>query len=189
MIDLSLPGYKYLGPGSKPNQGEPVNEVDWIAYYHDMAYEKAKNKEEIFDADCWACKEFGNEFINFPSFAAAIGFVCIGVKNVVEKHLIGSLIYPDLSSNLSADADGKNNTTSIHSELIKAWHKHKATKGVHERDRQLRRFSESINQYCNDKYINNTVVETTQKSFSALYLINFFNVFNQNININDVNKR
>lgn len=40
MWDLSLPGYKYLGPGNKLNKGKPLNYNDWVAYLHDHGYDK-----------------------------------------------------------------------------------------------------------------------------------------------------
>lgn len=40
MWDLSLPGYKYLGPGNKLNKGKPLNYNDWVAYLHDHGYDQ-----------------------------------------------------------------------------------------------------------------------------------------------------
>lgn len=40
MWDLSLPGYKYLGPGNPLDKGEPNNANDWVAYFHDIGYGK-----------------------------------------------------------------------------------------------------------------------------------------------------
>jgi hypothetical protein len=40
MWDLSLPGYKYLGPFNKLNKGTPTNYNDLIAYIHDIEYGK-----------------------------------------------------------------------------------------------------------------------------------------------------
>lgn len=40
MWDLTLPGYKYLGPFNKLNKGEPTNESDRAALEHDKGYAK-----------------------------------------------------------------------------------------------------------------------------------------------------
>ena len=39
MPDLSLPGYKYLGPGNPLDKGIPNNESDAVAEKHDYAYD------------------------------------------------------------------------------------------------------------------------------------------------------
>ena len=38
MPDLSLPGYKYLGPGNKIDKGVPTSYNDWVAFLHDLGY-------------------------------------------------------------------------------------------------------------------------------------------------------
>lgn len=40
MWDLSLPGYKYLGPGNKLDKGAPTDWNDWVAFVHDLGYGK-----------------------------------------------------------------------------------------------------------------------------------------------------
>lgn len=40
MWDLSLPGYKYLGPGNKIDKGTPSNFNDFVAKIHDIGYGK-----------------------------------------------------------------------------------------------------------------------------------------------------
>ena len=37
-IDLSLPGYKYLGPGNRLDKGVPNGYNDFVAYLHDHGY-------------------------------------------------------------------------------------------------------------------------------------------------------
>ena len=44
MWDLTLPGYKYLGPGNKLNKGTPEGYNDMVAYIHDHAYDKIAKK-------------------------------------------------------------------------------------------------------------------------------------------------
>ena len=52
-----LPSYKYLGPGTRldirlaenniPKPGEePINEIDRLAYIHDLAYQKSSNIQD-----------------------------------------------------------------------------------------------------------------------------------------------
>ena len=38
MIDLSLPGYKYLGPGNDLDKGVPNGYNDFVAFLHDHGY-------------------------------------------------------------------------------------------------------------------------------------------------------
>ena len=40
MIDLSLPGYKYLGPGNKLDKGVPNGYNDFVAFLHDRTYQR-----------------------------------------------------------------------------------------------------------------------------------------------------
>lgn len=55
-LDLTLPGYNYLGPGTKVihnyiNNVLPVDQLDKIAYEHDWDYLVAENTNEILTAD------------------------------------------------------------------------------------------------------------------------------------------
>lgn len=43
MWDLSLPGYKYLGPGNKLDKGKPNNYNDHVAEVHDWDYDYIQN--------------------------------------------------------------------------------------------------------------------------------------------------
>lgn len=45
---LIFPGHKYLGPGNKIFCGTPVDSDDLIAQEHDLAYERAETKEDIY---------------------------------------------------------------------------------------------------------------------------------------------
>lgn len=53
---LTVPGYKYLGPGNSLNRGQPTNQIDEDAKEHDEAYDKAKAAQEVSQAD--------NTFVN-----------------------------------------------------------------------------------------------------------------------------
>lgn len=55
-MDLTLPGYNYLGPGTKIvhnllNDVQPVNKLDATAYEHDWDYLMAENDYDIKLAD------------------------------------------------------------------------------------------------------------------------------------------
>lgn len=56
MWDLTLPGYKYLGPGNHLRKGKPTSSADATAYEHDVRYDQyIKNKQNPYlrwnDAD------------------------------------------------------------------------------------------------------------------------------------------
>nr|QTE04062.1 MAG: VP [Phylloscopus inornatus parvoviridae sp.] len=89
-----FPGYNYLGPGNSLDNGEPVNKVDKVARDHDIAYSRARSKQDIFNSDWKAIKSFGSEFIKSPSIAAASGAVGLGIKTGVERS-INKTIYPN----------------------------------------------------------------------------------------------
>lgn len=102
---LTLPGYKYLGPGNSLNRGVPVNALDSAAKKHDEKYhkiteyfKKTKNRKnfekEIREAD----EEFLNEVSQiapestYDSFAKFLAKGGIGTKYLVEK--LTGVIYP-----------------------------------------------------------------------------------------------
>nr|QTZ83186.1 MAG: putative VP1 [Periparus ater parvoviridae sp.] len=123
---LTLPGYKYLGPGNSTNLGTPNNEVDAIAYWHDKAYEHAKSKNEIFDADKWARKHFGDEFYKHPSVGAALGWIGMGTKNIIEENIIGDSVYPSMPKR---KGDPQSNYAAGTKAIGEAWKKHKSETG------------------------------------------------------------
>lgn len=127
MVDLTLPGYKYLGPGNSIQKGEPVNEVDWVAYFHDWSYNKAKNKNEIFVADRWAKKQFGDEFLKSPSLGVALGYLGISAKNIVEEDILNKTVYPSMPNERHR---GQENYSAAQKELAKAWREHKRQQGT-----------------------------------------------------------
>lgn len=92
---MLYPGHKYLGPGNKLNNGTPVDNADRIAQKHDYAYEAAKNKSQVFDADELAIKEFAADFVTKPNLPSFAGFVGLGAKHTVER-ATNSIIYPVL---------------------------------------------------------------------------------------------
>ena len=91
--DLTIPPYKYLGPGNSLNKGTPYNEIDADAKEHDIAYSTATHENDVFKSD----KEFlqkasdhlveGINLNESPSnvIGAALGLTGIGTKHAVEK--------------------------------------------------------------------------------------------------------
>lgn len=85
MWDMSLPGYKYLGPGNQINKGEPTNYNDAVAYIHDLGYgeliQNGKNPYIHFsDADEAALQNF-----DFSSYGGILGKGYFGLKKALYK--------------------------------------------------------------------------------------------------------
>ena len=93
MPKLTLPGYKYLGPGNKLNIGKPVNEADSIAERHDWEYNSAKHQEDILESDNKAIDDFRNSFLEKPNIGSAAGYLGLGIKHNFEK-AINKVVYP-----------------------------------------------------------------------------------------------
>lgn len=104
---LTVPGYKYLGPGNSLNRGVPNNNIDEDAREHDEAYSKAKTSEEVSQADKTFLSKAGDHLVNAinqkeslsNTVGAAIGAAGIGLKSAVEKHT--GVIYPSIVSGMS----------------------------------------------------------------------------------------
>lgn len=84
MWDLSLPGYKYLGPGNKLDKGLPTNYNDWVAYFHDIGYgriiEQGGNPYLMWsDADAEAYRAFSNE-----DYGGFLGKQFFGLKKLAH---------------------------------------------------------------------------------------------------------
>lgn len=82
MWDLTLPGYKYLGPGNKLNKGLPTNYDDWVAYIHDIGYgkiiEQGGNPYLLWsEADAEAFRQF-----SLRSYGGVIGKSFFGLKKL-----------------------------------------------------------------------------------------------------------
>lgn len=91
---LHWPGKNYLGPGTRDFDAEPVDEADYIAKLHDLAYSQAKSDSDIFKADRAAIREFLSAWHNDPSAVSAlIGSAGLGIKNFVEESLLGKSVY------------------------------------------------------------------------------------------------
>lgn len=105
--DFTLPGFNYLGPGGKEDNGPPTNPIDAIAQKHDEAYDKAiedfkethnvkRSIVEIVEADQKFLQDIENAKATTAKEAVgkAVGLVGIGIKAAVEKAL-GFTVYPD----------------------------------------------------------------------------------------------
>lgn len=118
--DFTLPGFNYLGPGGKEDNGPPTNPIDAIAKEHDEAYDKVidsfkethnvkRSIEEIEAADQKFLQDIEEARVTNAKEAIgkAVGFVGIGVKSAVEKAL-GFTVYPDFDKIKANDTVNKN---------------------------------------------------------------------------------
>lgn len=85
MWDLSLPGYKYLGPGNKLDKGKPTNYNDLVAYIHDIGYgtiiEKGGNPYLLWsEADAEAYNAF-----TLHDYGGAAGKAFFGLKKLAHQ--------------------------------------------------------------------------------------------------------
>lgn len=92
---INLPGHKFLGPGNSLN-GIPIDTDDSIAQRHDIEYNNAKNKVDIFTADNKAIEDFAKDFYETGNVHSALGASGLFVKNVVEEKLLNKVIYPQI---------------------------------------------------------------------------------------------
>lgn len=100
---FNFPGHNYLGPGNQaPAQGNtapPKDSDDLIAAEHDDNYHSAKTKEDIYNADKQAIREFGSDAINNLNWHSAVGAIGLGAKHGVER-LTNQVFYPNLAGKL-----------------------------------------------------------------------------------------
>lgn len=92
---LIFPGHNYFGPGNKINAGPPVDTDDYIAQQHDLAYENAKDKEDVYRADEKAIFAFIIDCIKNKNWHSAIGALGLGLKHLTEV-ICGKIFYPKL---------------------------------------------------------------------------------------------
>lgn len=103
---LTLPGYKYLGPGNSLNRGQPVNAVDEDAREHDLLYNNAKTEQEVRYADDHFISKTLDHVVNAinlketpkSAIGAAVGLAGIGIKKGIENHT--GVIYPSIVSGM-----------------------------------------------------------------------------------------
>lgn len=91
------PGHNYLGPGNTINEGEPIDTDDAIAREHDIAYNRARNNEDIFNADNIAIEKFSKDAYDTGNIHSVVGAVGLSAKHLVEK-LSNKVIYPNLDN-------------------------------------------------------------------------------------------
>lgn len=122
---LTLPGYKYLGPGNSLNRGVPVNKLDAVAKKHDEQYhkiteyyKKTKNKKRFEEQVRQADSEFLQEVSEiapdstYDAFAKYLATGGIGTKFLVET--VTGVIYPNPDSSDPDKMDAApGNTSSI----------------------------------------------------------------------------
>lgn len=103
----TLPGYKYLGPGNSLDRGEPTNFIDADAQEHDIAYDQAKSKQDIYTADTTFLSKAGDHIAEGISgqgsysdtIGAIAGAVGIGTKHLVESG-VNKVLYPSIPGKL-----------------------------------------------------------------------------------------
>lgn len=88
-----LPFHRYIGPGNKSDNGEPVDEDDRIARQHDIKYDNAKTEEDIRNADIQAIILFRKNWLD-GNWHSLIGDVGLTVKYFIESFT--GVIYPDV---------------------------------------------------------------------------------------------
>lgn len=131
MVDLTLPGYKYLGPGNHTDKGPPVNAVDAIAKEHDEDYEiitmehkitgdVEESKQKIQEADKKFIENMKDvEASNTHEFIGKhMGITGILAKTTIES-VLDTILYPRLK------AGEKNEDTGYRSSIKRFVLKHK----------------------------------------------------------------
>lgn len=102
MLDLSLPGYHYLGPGNNLFKGAPTSYNDWVAYMHDVRYgEIVKLGQNPYllwsEADAQAYQQFAHS-----DYGGTLGKSFFGLKKLAHdfgliSKVTGEPIIPDHS--------------------------------------------------------------------------------------------
>ena len=102
-----MPGYNYLGPGTRldirltknniPKLGEePINEIDRLAYIHDLAYQKSSNIQDRHRADLARIEGLkGLKNLSFPQ--KLIKFMIIKLFQAEIKLGHGTYVPPQLT--------------------------------------------------------------------------------------------
>lgn len=88
-----LPHHRYIGPGNKLDNGEPIDEDDRIAQKHDHAYDKATGYPDIAKADLEAIHEFGSDALQNWNPHSLVGAAGLSIKYLGEK--VFGPIYPN----------------------------------------------------------------------------------------------
>nr|QVW56810.1 MAG: VP [Tarsiger cyanurus parvoviridae sp.] len=111
---LHWPGKNYLGPGTRDFSAQPVDEADYIARLHDLAYAEATSDSDIFKADKAAIREFLSAWHNDPSAVSALaGSAGLSIKNFVEETILGRTLYGMSKRPASDDSVTQKNWAAI----------------------------------------------------------------------------
>lgn len=89
-----LPGYRYVGPGNKLNNGEPINDTDRAARKHDFAYQRLLSLgKKAYTQWSQADKEFLEEIGPNTDYGAYISRGVFNVKRYLAKAgIIGTIM-------------------------------------------------------------------------------------------------
>lgn len=93
-----FPGHKYLGPGNTLNSGTPIDTDDSIALHHDLDYENASNRDDIYEADKKAIVAFIFDWVKNKNWHSAVGAFVLGLKHLTEV-ICRKIFYPKLHHN------------------------------------------------------------------------------------------
>lgn len=90
-----FPSHNYLGPGNKLSNGSPVDTDDLIAQEHDLAYECAKEENDIYRADENTIFAFIIDWVKNKSWHSGVGAIGLVLKHLTEV-VIGKVLYPKI---------------------------------------------------------------------------------------------
>lgn len=90
-----FPGHSYLGPGNVSYGDPPVDSDDCIAQQHDLEYENAVDKSDIYKADEKTIFAFAVDCVKNKNWHSAIGAVGLAFKHLLEI-ICGKVFYPKL---------------------------------------------------------------------------------------------
>lgn len=93
-MPLHWPGHNYLGPGTSDFSKSPVDVNDYIAYLHDLAYERATAESHIYEADKEAIRDFLSSHADNPTdIVSLVSASGLSIKNFVEEKILGRPLY------------------------------------------------------------------------------------------------
>lgn len=104
---MLFPKHKYLGPGNPVPNGPPVDNDDWIAYVHDVAYTKTTTPEDVRQADREAIASFSEDWKQNNNWHSLIGAAGLGAKYLGES-MVGvqyGVSSPHRKRNREADSE------------------------------------------------------------------------------------
>lgn len=108
--------HNYFGPGQSDYNTQPIDSDDSIARKHDLLYEAAQNKSDVFKADREAVQEFAQDIFENWNWHSIVGAAGLGIKHVIESSF-DHVFYPSLQRD-SETQDGR--SVAINDPLPKA---------------------------------------------------------------------